>query len=79
MTRLPTVNPNDCIKALEKAGFYTSRHKGSHVQMRRNEPPPARTVPVPTGKKPLPHGTLRSIIRQAGLTVDEFIALLDEG
>lgn len=45
--------------------------------MRRLEPPPARTVPVPISKKPIPKGTLRSIIRMAGLTIDEFIALLD--
>jgi predicted RNA binding protein YcfA (HicA-like mRNA interferase family) len=76
MSRLPAVNPNDCIKALEKAGFYVSRQKGSHVQMRRDEPQPARTVPVPISKKPLPRGTLRSIIQQAGLTIDEFVALL---
>jgi predicted RNA binding protein YcfA (HicA-like mRNA interferase family) len=77
MSKMPSVNPDDCIKALQKAGFYVSRQKGSHVQMRRNEPQPARTVPVPVSKKPLPRGTLRSIIRQAGLTVEEFTALLD--
>jgi predicted RNA binding protein YcfA (HicA-like mRNA interferase family) len=77
MSRLPSVNPDACIKALEKAGFYMSRQRGSHVQMRRDSPLPARTIPVPVSKKPLPRGTLRSIIRQAGLTVDEFIALLD--
>ena len=76
MSRLPSVNPQDCIKALEKAGFYVSRQRGSHVQMRRDEPQPARTVPVPVSKKPLPRGTLRGTIRQAGLTVDEFVALL---
>lgn len=75
--KLPSVDPDDCIKALQKAGFYISRQKGSHVQMRRNEPQPARTVPVPTSKKPLPRGTLRAIIRQAGMSVDDFIALLD--
>jgi predicted RNA binding protein YcfA (HicA-like mRNA interferase family) len=63
---------------LQKAGFYISRQKGSHVQMRRDEPQPARTVPVPVSKKPLPRGTLRSIIRQAGLTVDEFVKLLQD-
>jgi predicted RNA binding protein YcfA (HicA-like mRNA interferase family) len=77
MSRLPSVNPNDCIKALEKDGFFVSRQKGSHVQMRRDDPQPARTVPIPVSKKPLPRGTLRSIIRLAGLTVDEFITLLN--
>jgi predicted RNA binding protein YcfA (HicA-like mRNA interferase family) len=77
MSRLPSVSPDECIKALQRAGFYVSRQKGSHVQMRRDRPRPARTIPVPVSKKPLPRGTLRSIIRQAGLTVDDFIALLD--
>jgi predicted RNA binding protein YcfA (HicA-like mRNA interferase family) len=53
------------------------RLRGSHVQMRRDTPQPARTVPVPVSKKPLPRGTLRSILKQAGLTPDEFLALLD--
>jgi len=74
---LPSVTPDECIKVLEKIGFFVSRQKGSHVQMRRNVPPPARTIPVPVSKKPLPRGTLRSIIRQAGLSVEEFTALLD--
>lgn len=77
MTGVPSINPEDCLKALQKAGFYVSRQKGSHVQMRRDQPPPARTVPVPISQKPLPRGTLRAIIRQAGLTVDEFVRLLD--
>lgn len=76
MSKLPAISPEACIKALEQAGFYVARQKGSHVQMRRNEPKPARTVPVPVGKKTLPRGTLSAIIRQAGLTRDEFIALL---
>lgn len=37
MSRLPSVNPDDCIKTLEKVGFYVSRQRGSHVQMRRND------------------------------------------
>ncbi|MBC7813058.1 MAG: type II toxin-antitoxin system HicA family toxin [Burkholderiales bacterium] len=77
MSRLPTLKPDDCIKALQRAGFYISRQKGSHVQMRRDDPQPARTVPVPISKKPLPRGTLRSIIKQAGITVEEFIDFLD--
>jgi predicted RNA binding protein YcfA (HicA-like mRNA interferase family) len=76
MTTLPAVSPDDCIKALQRAGFYVSRQKGSHVQLRRDEPPPGRTVPVPVGKRPLPRGTLRAIIRQAGLTVEAFLELL---
>ena len=77
MTKFPTVSPETCIEALIRAGFYVSRQKGSHVQMRRDEPPPARTVPVPIGKNSLPRGTLNAIIRQAGLTREEFLELLE--
>lgn len=77
MSRLPSVKPDDCIRALQRAGFHIARQRGSHVQMRRNDPQPARTVPVPTGKKTLPRGTLRAILRQAGLSVEEFADLLD--
>lgn len=71
------VKPDKCIKALQKIGFEIRRQTGSHVILRRDEPSPARTVPVPTGKKAVPIGTLRSIIKQAGLTRDEFLDLLD--
>ncbi len=74
--RLPSVTPDECIRALERAGFYLSRQRGSHVQMRRDSTLPARTVPIPISKKALPRGTLSAIIRQAGLTRDEFLTLL---
>ena len=61
-------------QALQNAGFVVAREKRLLI-MHRKEPSPMRTVPIPkhtTIKK----GTLRGIIRQAGLTVDEFIDLL---
>lgn len=76
MSKLPALSGDQVIKALQKAGFTISRQRGSHVQMRREEPPPARTVPVPRGKKSLPRGTLSAILRQAGLTREEFLDLL---
>jgi predicted RNA binding protein YcfA (HicA-like mRNA interferase family) len=74
MTILPVISGRECIKALQKAGFYISRQKGSHVTMRRDEPKGRAIVPM---HKTLKTGTLRSIIKQAGLTVDEFVRLLD--
>ena len=64
---------DECIKALQKVGFDITHQKGSHVTMRREEP--YAKVVVLTYKE-IPRGTLRAIIRQAGLTVDEFIALV---
>jgi predicted RNA binding protein YcfA (HicA-like mRNA interferase family) len=74
--KLPVISGRECIKALEKTGFFIARQKGSHITLRRQEPPPTRTVVVPDHKE-LDRGTLRSIIRQAGLSVEEFVDLLD--
>ena len=76
MTRLPAVKPRDVIRALGKAGFIVVRIKGSHHFMVHGDDP-ARTTNVPGhGSHDLPRGTLHAIIKQARLTIDEFIALL---
>ncbi len=73
MSKLPIISGNEAIKALEKAGFVTKRQKGSHVTMRRDRP--FAQVIVPKHKE-LDRGTLKAIIRGAGLAIDEFVALL---
>jgi len=73
MTRLPRISGRECIKALEKAGFYLKRQEGSHVILRRDEP--FAQVVVPEHDE-LDRGTLRAIIRHANLSVDEFVGLL---
>lgn len=75
MTRLPRdVSALDCIKALEKAGFEQKRQVGSHLTLRREDPYGMAVVPM--HRKHLSPGTLRSIIRQAGMSVEEFVRLL---
>jgi predicted RNA binding protein YcfA (HicA-like mRNA interferase family) len=73
MTKLPVVSGQQCIRALERAGFKVMRRKGSHVKLYRDNPQADVTVP---DHDELDKGTLRAIIRQAGMTVDGFIALL---
>jgi predicted RNA binding protein YcfA (HicA-like mRNA interferase family) len=73
MPKLPRISSRECIRALEKAGFYFVRKKGSHIVMRRDKPF-AQTV-VPENNE-IPVGTLRSILRDADLSVEEFIGLL---
>jgi predicted RNA binding protein YcfA (HicA-like mRNA interferase family) len=74
MTRLPrNVSGRDCIRALEKAGFVQSGGRGSHVTMKRDDPPARTVVPLHSTLK---SGMLSSILRQAGLSVDEFVRLL---
>jgi predicted RNA binding protein YcfA (HicA-like mRNA interferase family) len=73
---LPVVQANDVLRALRRAGFVEKRVSGSHhILAHRDDPARAVTVPV-HGARDLKPGTLRAIIRQAGLTVDEFSALL---
>ena len=73
MSKLPVLSAAQCIRALERAGFVFYRQRGSHITMVRKTPPAQTTIP---NHKELDRGTLRSIIRQTGLTVDEFTALL---
>ncbi|MBS3029301.1 MAG: type II toxin-antitoxin system HicA family toxin [Dolichospermum sp. DET50] len=74
MSKLPQVSGKQCIKALGKAGFYIKRQKGSHIILCRDQPFAEVVIP---NHKTLDKGTLRAIIRQAELDVDEFIDLLD--
>lgn len=73
---LPTVNARQVLAALRRAGFVVDRVVGSHhVLAHPDDPRRAVTVPF-HGSKDLKAGTLRSIIRQAGLTVEEFRELV---
>ena len=72
MSRLPLISGHACMTTLAKVGFYLRRQRGSHLILRRDNP--LTQVVVPNHKE-LDKGTLRSIIRQARLEVDEFIAL----
>lgn len=73
MSKLPSVSGRECAKALGKVGFYLKRQEGSHMILRRDDPFAQLVVP---DHKELDRGTLRAIIRQAALGVDEFIKLL---
>ncbi len=68
MPKLPVLSGADVVKMLERLGFENIRQRGSHVIMRRGS---VGTV-VPLHKE-LKTGTLAGIIRQAGLTQDEFL------
>lgn len=70
--QLPVVSGSEVVKALKAADFDQVSQRGSHAKLRN---PEGRTVIVPLHPE-LARGTLRSILRQAGLTVDEFAALL---
>ena len=73
MSKLPGISGRDCLKALAKAVFEFRRQEGSHMILRRVNP--FGQVVVPDHKE-LDRRTLRSIIRSAGLSVEEFLRLL---
>jgi predicted RNA binding protein YcfA (HicA-like mRNA interferase family) len=73
VTKLPVISGEQACTALERAGFRRARMRGSHVSMLRAEPFAAVTVPL---HRELDRGTLRAIIRDAGLSVEEFVRLL---
>lgn len=75
MPKLPVVSSKQAIRAFEKIGYEFNHQTGSHLIYRRSQPPHLH-LSIPE-RKELAKGTLRSLIRQSGITVDEFIDLLD--
>ncbi len=71
--QLPVLKTRQVLRALERAGFREVDREGSHIKLRRDR----HIAIVPDhGGKDMPLGTLRSILKQAGMTVDQFRALL---
>lgn len=71
---LPAVRAAELTRALERAGFVLRRQKGSHQIWFHPQLKKRVSVPVHTGD--VPKGTLRQILRDADLSVEEFLALL---
>ena len=74
MPKLPAVSGIEVVKALAKIGYDVDHQTGSHMILRQREAP-HRRLTVPRHSE-LAKGTLRAIIRQAGLTTEEFLGLL---
>jgi predicted RNA binding protein YcfA (HicA-like mRNA interferase family) len=74
MTKLPVVSGRDAVKAFGKLGYALDRQRGSHIILRQVAAP-HRRLTIPDHKE-LAKGTLRTILREAGLSVDEFTRLL---
>ncbi len=74
MTRLPVVSGRQLVKALSRIGYLQDHQKGSHIILRQ-ESAPYRRLTIPDHKE-IAKGTLRAILREAGLTSEEFVELL---
>lgn len=70
MSKLPRVSGQQTVAALQHLGFRVVRQHGSHIILRRDEPFAQTVVPA---HRELDRGTLRAILRQCGIAVDEFL------
>ncbi|MEK7501912.1 MAG: type II toxin-antitoxin system HicA family toxin [Patescibacteria group bacterium] len=73
MPKIPSIKPRELIRKFEKAGYVVDRQKGSHVIL--YHPFDKKRLTIPLHVKDLPKGTLLSIIKQAGLTKEQFLKL----
>lgn len=72
--KLPVISGSDAVRAFGKLGYEFDEQHGSHIILRHAKPP-HRRLSIPNHKE-LAKGTLRALIREAGITVDEFGRLL---
>jgi predicted RNA binding protein YcfA (HicA-like mRNA interferase family) len=75
MPPLPNLKPSEVVRILERLGYVKTCQKGSHIIFVHANGGQVQPV-VPMHNRDLKKGMLRSIIRQTGLTVDEFIKYL---
>ena len=71
MTKLPrNIKGRSMIKLLKKLGFIETNRKGSHIRFKHSN---GRVTQIAIHPKPIPPGTLRAILRQIDIDIDEFI------
>lgn len=73
MSKLPRVSGEQVVAALLRIGFRIRRQHGSHIILRRDEPFAQTVVPA---HRELDRGTLRAILRQIDLSVEDLVRLL---
>ena len=74
MSILPRVSGREAVAAFRKLGYEVDRQKGSHIILRHRDPP-FRRLTVPDHRE-VAKGTLRALIREAGISVEDFTTLL---
>lgn len=73
MPALPVLSGREVVRAFERVGWQLARQRGSHMILVREGSMVTLSVP---DHREVARGTLRSLIRSSGLTVDEFVALI---
>lgn len=75
MSKLGMYRAREVVRAFERAGWVVKHHTGSHVIMEKEGQEATLSIPDHPGKD-VKRGTLRNLIRDAGMTVDEFLRLI---
>jgi predicted RNA binding protein YcfA (HicA-like mRNA interferase family) len=75
MTRVPSLNYEVLVKALQRAGFVVVRQRGSHIRLHKHLPSEMLKIIIPA-HKPIKRSTLAHILKQARLSTEELQALL---
>jgi predicted RNA binding protein YcfA (HicA-like mRNA interferase family) len=73
--KLPVVSGRQAIRAFERIGYRVVRQRGSHIRLRDETNPNHLPLTVPD-RKTIKPGLLRKLLRDADLTIDEFVTLL---
>ncbi len=73
MAALPVLSGRETKRAFEKLGWLVARQRGSHIILTKEGE--IATLSIPDHKE-IAKGTLRSLIRMAGISVDEFVRVL---
>lgn len=75
MSKVPSLNYQEVIAALQRGGWVVVRQKGSHVRLQKRSPDRVLKLTVPA-HRPVKRSTLSHIIKQAHLSLEEFLSLL---
>jgi predicted RNA binding protein YcfA (HicA-like mRNA interferase family) len=75
VTIVPSLAYSEIISALERAGWRVTHQKGSHIRLSKFTEGRLRKLTVPA-HRPVKRSTLAKIIKQAGLTLEEFLRLI---
>lgn len=71
MKSIPAMSGREVIRTFENLGWWVDRQRGSHAVMVRDDDPTTLVIPL---HREVRKGTLRALILDAGLTIDEFQA-----
>jgi predicted RNA binding protein YcfA (HicA-like mRNA interferase family) len=73
MARLGVYSGTQVVQVFKKAGWSVARQRGSHIVMEKTGHKPTLSIPIHKGKD-VKRGTLHALVKDAGMTVEEFIS-----